>query len=104
MIIQVLSHLDVPVERLNYTGLSQTYITFAEIGQSGLYGADDEEAATGSSYQLDIYSTENFLELVKQVKIAMKEAGFGNRTYETETFVPKTRQYHKTLRFSYTKR
>lgn len=76
---------------------SITYFFYNEYGQE--FG-DGGEIGTNHSLQVDIWSKGDYSELVKQVKLRLKENGFyrvsANDDYEKDIKV-----YHKAIRFNY---
>lgn len=103
LIINTLRPLGVPVAFLRYTGKKTTYITFFEFNQRSALSGDDAEKATAYSIQVDIWSQGNYLNLVKQVKEAMTQAGF-RRTFEMDMYESDANYYHKVVRFSFAKK
>jgi hypothetical protein len=89
-----------PTSFLTYKGSESTYITFFEYNQNSAQNADDVEKFTGHSYQVDVFSKGNYLSLVKEVKLRLKNIGF-TRTFETEFYEEDTGFYHRVLRFYY---
>lgn len=100
LIMDTLRPLGVPVSFMNYNNTASTYIVFLEYHQASFFNGDDTEQYTKHFYQVDIFSSGNYLQLVKDVKKAMKEAGFG-RMFESETYDDEMRKFRKILRFSY---
>jgi hypothetical protein len=98
--MDTLKPLGVPVSFANYNQTADTYIVFLEYNQSPWLSADDEEMFTKHFYQVDVFSSGNYLQLVKDVKRLMKQAGFG-RMFESETYEPEMKKFRKILRFSY---
>lgn len=103
LIMDTLRPLGVPVSFMNYNNTANTYIVFMEYHQASFFNGDDEEQYTKHFYQVDIFSTGNYLQLVKDVKKSMKQAGFG-RMFESETYDEDMRKFRKILRFSYISR
>ncbi|MBT2600945.1 MULTISPECIES: hypothetical protein [unclassified Oceanobacillus] len=89
-----------PTSQGTYTGDEDTYIIFNEYNQAAWLSADDEELWTKHFYQVDVFSSGNYNNLVKQLKKAMKEAGFG-RMFESGTYESEMEKHRKILRFSY---
>lgn len=89
-----------PTSQGTYVGEESTYIIFNEYNQSPHLSADDEEMWTKHFYQVDVFSTGNFNELVKQVKQEMKKAEFG-RMFESGTYEEEMKMYRRIIRFSY---
>lgn len=92
--------LNVPVSFLNYNLSDDTYIVFNEYNQMPWLNANDTEMWTKHFIQVDVFSKGNYINLVKEVKNAMKQAGFG-RMFESETYDNDMNMYRKILRFSY---
>ena len=89
-----------PVEFQSYKGNAKTYITFFSVSEVPENFADDEQTEEGIYIQVDVWSDENYSELVKKVRAEMKKAGFrfrrGADFYEKDTGI-----YHKALEFYY---
>lgn len=95
---EALNSLGVPVTFNKYTGTETTYITFLEYNNQSEDSSEDEIDSESHFIQVNIFSKNNYIELVKKVKSAMKIAGFfytnGNDQYESDTGL-----HHKSLRF-----
>lgn len=100
LILNTLQPLNVPVAFLNYTGTDRPYIRFLELDQRSALDCDDEEKETGHAIQVDVFHTENYNNLVDQVKQKLKEVGF-TRSSEQDFYETDTKLYHKVIRFSY---
>ena len=98
--MDTLKPLGIPVSFMNYNNTASTYVVFMEYNQSSWLQADDEEQMTKHFYQVDVFSSGNYLPLVKDVKRLMKQAGFG-RMFESETYDEDMKKFRKILRFSY---
>lgn len=99
-IISILKPLGFPVSGLNYNGSAETYITFFEYNQNGALHADDQELKTSYFFQVDVWSSGDYTELVENVRQAMLNAGF-TRTFETEVYENETETFHKVFRFQF---
>ncbi|MDN4609123.1 hypothetical protein [Sporosarcina highlanderae] len=99
-IMDTLKPLGVPVAFGNYNQTANTYIVFVEYNQASRMNADDDELITKHFFQMDVFSTGNYLQLVKDVKSLMKEAGFG-RMFESETYDTDMKMFRKIIRFNY---
>ncbi|RSL32667.1 hypothetical protein D7Z54_14555 [Salibacterium salarium] len=97
-VYSVLSNLSVPVRRLTFSGSETTYITFFDYNENEAQSADDEETATYEFVQVDVWSKGDYTQLVKDVKTAMKAAGFKRRD-EQEFYEDDTELFHKAIRF-----
>lgn len=100
LVIDILSPLKVPVTFQKHTGEELTYITFFEYLQKGEYFADNNEINIGHYFQVDVWSKEDYTDLVNKVLNAMIRAGF-RKTTQTEMYENDTQTYHKVLRFFY---
>jgi hypothetical protein len=89
-----------PTFFLTYSGSVFPHITFFEFNQQSALNADDEEDLTAHSIQVDIWSKDDYTNLVIQVKNSLNVIGF-RRTNETEFYENDTKIYHKVLRFNF---
>lgn len=99
LIMDTLSTLDVPVSFLDYKGVLTTYITFMEYMGQGASYSDNKETDTEHLMQINIFSKDNYTDLVKQVKDLLTSVGF-TRSYETELYENDTFYNHKILRMT----
>lgn len=99
-IVDILTHLGVPVAFLAYNGTKSTYMTFFCYNEQGEEWAEDSEVATGYSVQIDIWSKSDYTTLEAQVQTAMLDAGF-KRTSAQDFYETDTKIYHKAMRFIY---
>lgn len=98
LIVEALKSLKIPVSFQKYNGKESTYITFFSYLEQGEQYADNEEKATGFYIQIDVWSKNDYTELIEKVKTAMKAAGF-IRTSAADLFEEDTKIYHKAIRF-----
>ena len=98
LLIETLKPLNIPVSFQKYKGKETTYITFFNYLEQGEQYADNEEKATGYYIQLDLWSKNDYTELVEKIINYMKAAGF-TRTSAADLFEEDTKIYHKTIRF-----
>lgn len=100
LIMDTLKPLGVPVAFGTYNQTADTYIVFIEYNQAPRMNADDQEIVTKHFFQVDVFSKGNYLQLVKELKQRMKEAGF-KRMFESETYDEDMKMFRKILRFNY---
>lgn len=98
--MDTLKPLGYPVTFANYNQTADTFIVFVEYNQAPRLNADDEELITKHFFQVDIFSTGNYLQLVNDVKARMKQVGFG-RMFESETYDDELKKFRKIIRFNY---
>jgi len=101
LIISTLAPTGVPVAFLKYSGTLTTYISFFAYNEQGVFFGDDMELNTRYSVQVDVWSKDDYTNLVKQTKELLIAEGFvrnsANEFYEEDTKI-----YHKVYRFYYT--
>lgn len=99
-ILQTLKTVGVPVSFQQYSGQVSSYVTFFTYLESGEQYADDREAVTRFSVQLDVWSKQDYTELVNTVDQAMHAAGFVKNGY-FDLYETDTQMYHKAMRFHF---
>lgn len=100
LILDALKPLNLPVTFQKYTGKVSTYITFHEYFTGGEEYEDDEEKYTGHYIQVDIWSKNDYTDIVREVRDRLQTAGF-KRLNEADLYEPDTGIYHKALKFFY---
>lgn len=101
LIINTLKPLNVPVEFNNYDSEDNTYIVFMEYNQGSGLNADDDELITNYFYQVDIFSTGNYLKMAKEAKKLLKSVGFTRINEFDGEYEPNMKRFRKTMRFCY---
>ena len=99
LILLTLANVGAPVAYYHYTGDESTYVRFFPMPQTH-FSADDDETYTTHYIQVDIFSPGYYLNLVKETKKLLKQAGF-RKNFEDELYEKDTKLYHKVLRFYY---
>lgn len=97
-ILLALSPLNIPVAFQTYSGKADTYITFFAYLEKAELHADDEEEIVGRYIQIDVWSKQDYTDLVKQVHEQMKEAGFIKLNFY-DLYEKDTKVYHKVMRY-----
>jgi len=97
LIIATLKPLGIPVCSLYYQGIETTYITFFELIAQGGSWANNKETNTEHHVQIDIWSKDNYTDIVTQTKTLLKNIDF-HRNYETEMYESDTKTFHKIIR------
>ena len=98
----IVDGVNIPVKFIRYNGKSTTYITYMETDINNSYSGDNEILGYVSYYDFDIYSKENYFNIVEAVKSIMKNNGFiwqPSRTSQ-DMYEADTGYYHKTLCFA----
>jgi hypothetical protein len=96
---QILAPTNLPVELRYYEGEADAYITFFELDQFGLLSADDKEVETGRDFQIDIYSRDDYVNIVDQVYDLMTAAGFRRTMSMDDEYAKESGFYRRVMRF-----
>jgi len=101
LVQSTLEMLGTPVSRLFYKGDETTYITFQRIlGRENAF-ADDDGTAYEHYFRCDIYSRDNYTELLKGTLKALKDAGFYGITVNAELYEHDSGFFHISVDFEY---
>lgn len=90
----------IPIAFLRYRGNAKTFITYQEIDCSPELEADDMPLYGSSTYDFDIYSIDNYLDIIKELKKKMIESGFLWIEDSEDMYEEDTKFYHKTITFA----
>lgn len=77
-------------------------LTFSFVSETGKEYTEDGEVETEYIMQVDVWSKDDYTNIVKKVKEKLKEIEFF-RIFESDNYEETTQIYHKILRFSYLK-
>ena len=97
-VIKALEDIGVPVSFQTFTGKADTYITFFTYLEKSEQHADDKETITGYYVQVDVWSKEDYTELVDTVHRKMLKAGFRKQGFY-DFYEDDLKIYHKAMRF-----
>lgn len=91
--------VEIPVRAIVYKGDKTTYITFSELQKYPRLMADDECEYSAPRFDIDIYTKDNFVGILAEIKERMTNAGWtwiedGPDLYEADT-----KYFHKTTTF-----
>lgn len=100
LIIDTLTPLGYPVAKMRYNQKADTYIVFTEYNQAPRMNANDEELITKYFYQVDVFSTSDFTNLVNNVRKELTNVGF-KRMFESETYDEDMNMYRSIMRFNF---
>ena len=70
---KILSELNIPVEHLRYKGKEKTYVIWTIIYEEPLFSNDDEIQYSEVTVDIDIFSEENYLNILSSIKKLMNE-------------------------------
>lgn len=96
---KILSTLDVPVAHLRYKGSSKTYVTWTMLDEEPSFASDDEIIRSEVNVDIDIYSVNNYLNILSSIKNKMKENDWTWDGDSQEFFEEETGLYHRTCSF-----
>ncbi len=97
-IMEVLKALNIPVTFQVYKGTAKTYITFFEYNMQNEEYSEDEIEIQGYYYQIDIWSVEDYTELVTKTK-ELLEANEFKFIDQEDLYEKDTKIFHKGLRY-----
>lgn len=97
------NNVSIPVSFLRYEGSNTSYVTYMEHNIDDTYYTDNSLTNYMTYYDFDIYSKNNYINIVKSVKKILKENGFIWQPTMTsyDMYEDDTGYYHKTLCFAY---
>lgn len=93
---------EIPVKYMYYLGNGEPYIVWMEENLDMSYSGDDDLLGVVEYYDFDVYSKENFLEIVEKLKELLKGYNFRWQPSRSsaDMFETDTRYYHKTISFA----
>lgn len=93
---------EIPVKYLYYDGNKTTYVTYCQSYADNSYSGDDELLGYVELYDFDVYSKDNYFNIIEQIKELLKANDFMWQPSRdsTDMFEEETGYYHKTLCFS----
>ncbi|GAA0109248.1 hypothetical protein [Clostridium tertium] len=100
LIVDTIASLNIPIAFQQYSGKSETYITFHEYYSNGEVYEDDLETLTSHYIQVDIWSKGDYTTLVDKVRESLILVGF-KRINEIDLYEKDTKIYHKGMKFYY---
>ena len=100
LITDSLKPINVPASFQTYSGKAETYITFHEYIATGEEYEEDEESLTAHYVQVDVWSKNDYTEIVKEAKNLLRATGF-KRLNEIDLYEEDTKIYHKGLKLYY---
>lgn len=92
----------VPVVYMDYQGHGESYVVYRQYDKDNSYSTDDDIAGYVTYYDFDVYSTGDYLAIVREIKKKLK-ANFW--TWEPsrdsqDMYDPDTKYFHKTVSFA----
>ena len=94
--------VEIPVKYLRYKGDKTTYVTYMQQDAQESYAGDDELLGYVGFYDFDVYSKDDYSNVIEQIKAKMKENGFVWQPSRdsSDMYEDDTGYYHKTLCFA----
>ena len=88
-ISKALEPMGIPVCHPPYSGSEDTFVTYQLMGQMGTVFAEGQEAETGVTFSVDLYTTGEYEQLVQEIKNLTAAAGYicvvDQEMYESDT-------------------
>ena len=97
-VMETLKELNIPVQFQVYTGTAKTYITFFEYNMQNEEYSEDEIEIEGYYYQIDIWSVQDYTELVVKTKKLLEANDFKFIDQE-DLYEKDTKIFQKGLRY-----
>lgn len=97
-VLEALKDIDIPVSFQTSKGKDYPYITFFTYLDRTTEHSDDEEAITGYSIQVDVWSKNDYSKIEKNVHQGMLSSGFLKQSFH-DLYENDTKVYHKVMRF-----
>lgn len=89
----------IPNAFMYYDGEADTFMVYSSTSERVGLSGDDVPLGLVEAWDVDVYSTTNYLELANEVKKAMIAAGWTYRGSGTDTYDEATKLYHRLLEF-----
>ena len=89
----------IPIAHLRYSGKSKQFITWTILGERPIFSANDEQLFSVGSVDIDVFSTGNYLDIVKEIKLLMKNNEWIWTEDSPEMYEDDTELYHLTSTF-----
>ena len=89
----------IPIAHLRYKGKSKQFVTWTVIGETPILSANDEQLFSVGSVDIDVFSDGNYLDIVKEIKLLMKNNEWIWTEDSTEMYEDDTELYHLTSTF-----
>ena len=95
-------NIEIPVSFMFYDGDADAWIIYSNVDNYHSYAGDDDLLGYVTYYDLEIYSKDNYLNILRAVMALMKENGwtFQPAKSSTEKYDRDTRVFSKTLCFA----
>ena len=90
---------EVPVEYIEYTGRSKTYVTYTFTNDEPSLFGDDKEIGSVVSVDIDIFSNKNYLAIENKIIEIMNQNNFIRTGCSPDMYEKDTGLYHKTIEF-----
>lgn len=91
----IVDNQKIPVEWQKYLGTEETYVVYSSLGEKPELHANDIPIASVDTYDFDIYSKSNYLNILKEIKNKLISAGWTWIEDSEDLFEEDTGFYHK---------
>ena len=89
----------IPIAHLRYSGKAKQFITWQTLGETPILSANDEQLFSVGSVDIDVFSDGNYLDIVKAIKLLMKNNEWIWTGDSPEMYEDDTELYHLTSTF-----
>jgi hypothetical protein len=95
----VLAGAPVPNALMYFDGEADTFMVYSPTSERVGLSGDDVPLDLVESWDIDVYSRENYIELSREIKNAMIAAGWTYRGSSNDTYDEGTKMFHRLLEF-----
>lgn len=96
----VVDNVEIPVEFLNYQGNKETFIVYNSLGETPELSADDRVIASENTYDFNIYTKGNYLNILNEVKKKLNDNDWNWIEDSEDIYEDDTRFFHKVTTWS----
>ena len=96
----IFSNFIVPVEFGKYRGNEEEYVVYFSNGETPALHADDSVIASNNTYDFNIYSKGNYLNILNEVKKKLNDNGWTWIEDSEDIYEEDTRFFHKVTTWS----
>ncbi len=96
----IVDNVKIPVEFAKYNGDSEIYIVYFSNGETPSLNADDEVIASENTYDFNIYTKGNYLNILKEVKRKLNDNDWNWVEDSEDIYEDDTRFFHKVTTWS----
>lgn len=90
----------IPVSFVDYQGSEETYIVYNSLGEEPIFFGDNDVLASENTYDFNIYTKGNYLDILKETKKVLKNNGWTWEEDSEDLYETDTHFFHKVTTWS----